>query len=82
MKKATILALAIGCFTAVFLQLSACNSDNTVMPKNDVQNGDVDMQMDSGGGDVYKPDVPYNPCDKGIKYDNTQIPGWPNPPMP
>lgn len=67
-------------------QLTACDSGTTDMPKNDSGPGSdaPNPGIDSGSdvsNDYFVPDS-GNACDKGIKYDNTKLPGWPNIPTP
>lgn len=85
-------ALLIALAAAPLTLFAACGGDdsNPVGPQNKPDTGTPDTYVppvDGGGGDTGMKtdsgsDSGYNVCAKGITFDNTRVPGYPNPPQP
>jgi hypothetical protein len=89
--KLTLASLLIA--SAPLGLVAACSSDNTTGagPLNHADGGALDGFVSGntdGGGGGSTSDAPmvddsgYNVCAKGIAFDNTRVPGYPNPPQP
>ena len=90
--KLTLISVLVA--VAPFAFVAACSSTDTTGagPLNRVDGGDVDgfvpTGSSDGGGGGSTSDAPivddagYSVCAKGIMFDNTRVPGYPNPPQP
>ena len=88
--KSNIIAL-VALLVPVAL-VAACSSTDTTGagPLNHADGGagNVDSSVgpgggsEGGGGDAAVDDSGYNVCAKGLVFDSTRVPGFPNPPQP
>lgn len=84
MNKKIFFAIITALVGVGLSQLSGCSDNPTEMPKNDASPGQDVMNVQDNyqpPQDQFVPDS-GNACDKGIPYDNTKLPGWPNLPQP
>jgi hypothetical protein len=86
MKSIKLVLLSVT-FAVPMVMFAACGGDDsTTKPVN---TPDTSVVPDtSPTGDTYVPgtdagpDSSYNPCSNGVVFDNSRVPGYPNPPQP
>ncbi len=94
MKNIKLTLVSILVASAPLALVAACSSDTATGagPLNHVDGGAVDSGSSpgnsdgSGGGSPTDAptvdDSGYNVCAKGLVFDSTRVPGYPNPPQP
>ena len=87
MKSIKLVLLAVA-FAVPMVMFAACGGDDT-SPAGPQNKPDTSVVPDtSPTGDAYVPpgdagpDTSYNACANGLMFDNTRVPGYPNPPSP
>jgi hypothetical protein len=95
MKNIKLTWIATALLASGVAFFAACSSDETtaagplnhadggITPDSGNPSGNTDGGQGGGGSDASTvDDSGYNVCAKGLVFDNTRVPGYPNPPQP